>query len=303
MISIGKSIITASLALLISQPLLAQEKTFFISGPLDFYSLGSDLLEGGSYTVAITHESSMSAAEEQQAPICSSAGCEVSATKSYADHLIEIVTTIFDSNGEVVAAYSDGDLAAHDLSSGIFHSTDVLDYGSGSGGKDYMIWSYSEPLPDSGSRGLVMQWQSESSDMLASTDYPDPLVALNEPGYWVGSGMNGTQPWVAGGFILDISGESGDSDGDGIPDAEDLCLDSDVNATIVIGDIDTGVENTIFEDGCSISDDINSIINFDITNHGLIAASVSEYTNSLKAGKLITGKEKGKIESAVAKAY
>lgn len=43
-----------------------------------------------------------------------------------------------------------------------------------------------------------------------------------------------------------------DSDGDGIPDDEEACSDSDLSATVVIDSCDSGVENQLFDDGYTI---------------------------------------------------
>lgn len=45
-----------------------------------------------------------------------------------------------------------------------------------------------------------------------------------------------------------------DSDGDGIPDDEDNCPESNLEDTITIGDCDSGVKNQVFSDGCTMSD-------------------------------------------------
>ena len=50
---------------------------------------------------------------------------------------------------------------------------------------------------------------------------------------------------------------SHDSDGDGIPDIEDSCVASNQEQTITVGDCDTGVENQLLADGCTMSDRID----------------------------------------------
>ena len=45
-----------------------------------------------------------------------------------------------------------------------------------------------------------------------------------------------------------------DTDGDGIPDDEDDCPFSDLSETVVIDGCDSGVQNVLFDDGCTISD-------------------------------------------------
>ena len=51
---------------------------------------------------------------------------------------------------------------------------------------------------------------------------------------------------------LFISGA--DTDGDGIPDADDECPNSDLSATVVIDGCNSGVPNTLFSSGCTVSD-------------------------------------------------
>ncbi|MEM7264172.1 MAG: hypothetical protein AAF488_19460, partial [Planctomycetota bacterium] len=50
-----------------------------------------------------------------------------------------------------------------------------------------------------------------------------------------------------------------DSDGDGIPDDEDACPNSDLSPTVVIGDCDSGVTNHLLPNGCTIKDRIDHI--------------------------------------------
>jgi hypothetical protein len=87
-----------------------------------------------------------------------------------------------------------------------------------------------------------------------------------------------------------------DTDGDGIPDSEDDCPTSDLSETVLINDCDSGVLNTLFDNGCTISDNIAELAS-DATNHGEFVSSVAHYTNDLKKGGDITGKEKGAIQS------
>lgn len=92
-----------------------------------------------------------------------------------------------------------------------------------------------------------------------------------------------------------------DTDGDGVFDDEDECVDSDLSATVVILDCDSGVENQLFPNGCTISDLIAECA-AEANNHGQFVRCVAHLTNDLKKAGLITGKEKGKIQSCAAKA-
>jgi hypothetical protein len=61
------------------------------------------------------------------------------------------------------------------------------------------------------------------------------------------------EPLAAGGAVH-VYGVLADSDGDGVPDVDDLCPDSILTPTVVFGDLDTGVENRVNADGCSLAD-------------------------------------------------
>lgn len=87
------------------------------------------------------------------------------------------------------------------------------------------------------------------------------------------------------------------SDGDGVPDGADQCLGSDRSATVVIDGCDSGVANTVFGDGCRISDAIAACPS---GNHGQFVSCVAALTNGYKASGLITGAQAGAIRSCAA---
>jgi hypothetical protein len=86
-----------------------------------------------------------------------------------------------------------------------------------------------------------------------------------------------------------------------VPDDEDRCPESNLSETIVIDGCDSGVENTFFGDGCTMSDLIEELAD-NAENHGQFVSSVSHLTNGWKKEKLIRGKEKGAIMKCAAKA-
>jgi hypothetical protein len=90
------------------------------------------------------------------------------------------------------------------------------------------------------------------------------------------------------------------SDADGVPDGLDSCIGSDVRPTVVIGGCDSGVDNVVFTDGCTITDNINGCA-AGPRNHGGFVACVSHYTNDLKKAGIITGAQKGAIQSCAAR--
>jgi hypothetical protein len=95
-----------------------------------------------------------------------------------------------------------------------------------------------------------------------------------------------------------------DTDGDGVPDADDECPISDMSATVLINGVSTGIANTLNPTGCTFADIVAEMIDTcldDARNHGQFVSCVSHETNILKRAKTITGKQKGKIQSIVAK--
>jgi hypothetical protein len=96
-----------------------------------------------------------------------------------------------------------------------------------------------------------------------------------------------------------------DTDGDGVPDDDDQCPDSDLSLSLIINGVDTGIPNSAANPaGCTFADLVTEMIETclaDAKNHGRFVRCVSHETNILKRAKTITGKQKGKIQSIVAK--
>ena len=133
-------------------------------------------------------------------------------------------------------------------------------------------------------------------------------AALGQFGYWVAFsggtaviGANGgSNPEIFSGSAY-VFGLDQDTDGDGIPDDVDCNPNSDVSPTVVIDGIDTGVQNTLFDDGCTIADDIAAIAAAS-KNHGQFVSTITNYLNDLKKNGVITAQQKSAIQKAAAKA-
>jgi hypothetical protein len=102
-------------------------------------------------------------------------------------------------------------------------------------------------------------------------------------------------------LLRDIGWKFPDADGDGFADDEDCNANSNTSATVIIGENNSGVPNTMFSNGCSISDVIAQIAAAS-ANHGEFVSGIAQYTNTLVSQGIITGKQKGAIQSAAAKA-
>ena len=70
---------------------------------------------------------------------------------------------------------------------------------------------------------------------------------------------------------------------------------------MIIDGCDSGVENFLDENGCTVSDLIEEIAN-NTNNHGQFVSDVAHLLNELKKAGLIKGKEKGAIQSCAAMA-
>jgi len=90
-----------------------------------------------------------------------------------------------------------------------------------------------------------------------------------------------------------------DADLDGVADADDCRVQSDLRPTIIIGAENSGVPNMLFSNGCTTSDLIANIHD-SAKNHGQFVSGVAHLTNELKDEGLITGAQKGAIQSAAA---
>jgi len=91
----------------------------------------------------------------------------------------------------------------------------------------------------------------------------------------------------------------GDSDGDGVPDGEDECPDSDLSPTVVIAGCDSGVENDVLETGCSIADLVAEIA-AGAQSHGQFVAGVATLAAGLAEDGVIEENDIGDLVSCAA---
>ena len=89
-------------------------------------------------------------------------------------------------------------------------------------------------------------------------------------------------------------GGGNDADGDGIPDDEDECPNSNLSPTVVIAGCDSGVANTLLETGCTVSDLIAEAT-AGAADHGAFVSSVATLTASLVQEGVLTAQSAGSI--------
>jgi cysteine-rich repeat protein len=92
-----------------------------------------------------------------------------------------------------------------------------------------------------------------------------------------------------------------DDDNDTVIDENDNCPYSLLSLTVAIENCDSGVENHLLNDGCTILDRIADCAE-GAKNHGQFMSCVDKFTNNLKHDTIISGKENGMIDRCAEKA-
>ncbi len=95
-----------------------------------------------------------------------------------------------------------------------------------------------------------------------------------------------------------------DADGDGVSDDNDSCPVTTTAATVSILGVDSGVANFVFaETGCSVGDTVELVVSDCLDSAGAtqFASCTTRGFNNLKDSGVITGREKGALQSAAAK--
>jgi hypothetical protein len=92
-----------------------------------------------------------------------------------------------------------------------------------------------------------------------------------------------------------------DSDADGVADCSDDCQGSDLADWVVIDSCETGVVNSLFATGCTISDMIGDCAEV-ASHHGSFVRCVSLLTRELKRDGLISGRDRRALLRCAARA-
>jgi len=91
-----------------------------------------------------------------------------------------------------------------------------------------------------------------------------------------------------------------DHDADGVADLCDACPESSMADTVVIDECDSGVENRLFADGCTMLDEIDKCA-AGAARHGRFVRCVVALVNQWRTDVLITGREGSRIVRCVAR--
>ena len=150
---------------------------------------------------------------------------------------------------------------------------------------------------------LLFQRTSESFNFLLATEIGlDFIVDPNQP-LPLKFDLSDITLDIAGVPLLTLA------DGSSLRFGVDLAIGNvphaaikNVHSTVVIDGCDSGVPNTMFPSGFTISDLI-AVCAEGASNHGQFVSCVSHVTNDLKKAGTITGQQKGAIQSCAAQAH
>ena len=140
-------------------------------------------------------------------------------------------------------------------------------------------------------QGRLSHFQSQNENPVARNDFVGiwpvgwpllvPQVSDSNAQQQARMTVTGAQLLPNGCHFLPLQWESCpvvfDNDGDGVPNDEDLCPDSDTSATVVVNGCNSGVDNLVLPDGCTISDLIAECAG-SASNHGNFVSCVAVST-------------------------
>ena len=189
----------------------------------------------------------------------------------------------------------------------------------GDTGSSFDISNVTLTFDDAAAASLPFNSQIVTGTFKPTATFPDNIFPNPAPttsgattlATFTGTGPNGTWSLYVQDDQLLINGDSGSLAGgwcvtittapDDDHDDPDECPNSDLSATVVIDGCDSGVPNTLFSSGCTISDFIAACAD-GASNHGQFVSCVSHMTNDLKKAGTITGQQKDAIQSCAAQA-
>jgi hypothetical protein len=159
-------------------------------------------------------------------------------------------------------------------------------------------------------RNLLME-PSINADLTHSLTPPEDLTLplMRDIGWFPDADVDGIAdsadncPTTANADQANFDGDSqgdacdADDDNDGVLDVNDANPHSNTQPTVTIGGCNSNAPNVVFPNGLTLMDRINAIV---ASNHGDFVSQVSAITNEAKALGLISGSQKGAIQTCAA---
>lgn len=266
-------------SLLISNFSVAETRAFFASGPMTLYQdpVSGAVITDGSFEVIIHYD-----------PQVDSSGGNPERLSIWSD--VSFVSyTAFDGNGNVLTAQR---FRAGGVPFGrTFAYADNIDHVF-----DQIGWGFS----DFGTDFSIIATDYTATMLDTAADYPDPSLLVDfAAGIRVYDYWSNTHDFIGNISFVMATPVILDSDGDGLDDDLDQCPESALNPKVVVSGNDSGVVNVLQVNGCTVQDDIDSLL--DTANKGRYLSNLSLLTNHLRDEGVISGNDKGKIQSAAAR--
>ncbi|MCB1691268.1 MAG: hypothetical protein KDI19_00815 [Pseudomonadales bacterium] len=252
--------ITAALAISVFACSAIAEQAFDVSGSLDYYNdtTSGVTVTDGSFEARVYYAPSST-------PVVQSSF--FGTTSTFAQTVTRISWHAFDGDGnelasrDVIFATDNGSAFPDD------GSTTITVDGTGA---QTAAWNLVHQASGISYDSANVSVNDPFGTMLPAVDiYPDPLTL---------SGYGGSFSFQAYDYSPDVRQQQGqgtitsitaagsevaDEDGDGVADNQDSCLGSDMSVTVFIDERDSGVENKLLDEGCTLSDLIDSAIDDD----------------------------------------
>jgi len=96
---------------------------------------------------------------------------------------------------------------------------------------------------------------------------------------------------------FDFEANAPDTDGDGVGDDVDHCINSDMRPFVDAGNGPTSIPNIMDDNGCFLQDDINEMAD-NAQNHGQYVSAVTKWSKALADAGVITNKQRAELVSA-----
>lgn len=92
-----------------------------------------------------------------------------------------------------------------------------------------------------------------------------------------------------------------DTDGDGLADEDDACVNSILSSTVSINGVDSGVSNRFDAQGCNVADSLALMCSGSVKNHGQFVSCVAHASTELRKAGLISNLERAALVKTAAK--
>jgi hypothetical protein len=295
------------------------QQSFTVTGPVswagqfDYNTWTGTNFYDGYFVAKVTHEPST--------PLSFSVGGDFGSYSNYQAEwqgaISKIEVTVYDPGGQarfsetIVPSLAPPDPYGYsqNLNRVMKYASDYRNYFYNGGASTQQYWNLDNEDRASGLRnyGNISYWDiwyhaaGDINDFVARiADYPDVMEGAGWPNTHFSAYHEFSNVMKSVYGTISATAAQVDTDGDGINDDADACLASNLGATVTVAGAATKVPNTLLANGCTVSDLVALGIDID-RHHGGNVSTVAHILNGLVGQGFLSGKNKGALQSAVAK--